>query len=68
MTGELTAQARAFAKREGVNHVISKASDSEEASLIFCYIGIGNGLDREAFSRCKPGCGNNNGLNLIALC
>lgn len=26
----------------GAIHVISNASDSEEASLIFCYIGVGN--------------------------
>ena len=26
----------------GAIHVISNASDTEEASLIFCYIGVGN--------------------------
>ncbi len=31
----------------GAIHVISTASDSEEASLIFCYIGVGNVKDAQ---------------------
>jgi mannose-6-phosphate isomerase-like protein (cupin superfamily) len=29
----------------GAIHVIANASDTEEASLIFCYIGVGNTAD-----------------------
>ena len=39
----------------GAIHVISNASDTEEASLIFCYIGVGNTQDAKTVWLDNPG-------------
>jgi uncharacterized RmlC-like cupin family protein len=38
----------------GAIHVIANASDTEEASLIFCYIGVGNTHDAKTVWLDKP--------------
>jgi uncharacterized RmlC-like cupin family protein len=39
----------------GAIHVIANASDAEEASLIFCYIGVGNTQDAKTVWLDNPG-------------